>query len=182
VDISRPRQRVVIVNGPAGVGKTTVGRLLAARAANGACIEGDALAGFVVTRKPGMVRQGLGYENGATIASNYVRAGFDLVVFEYCFEEQGHVHRFLAAYTAAVQVFLFTLWAPLAVVEERERARAGRSRLGARVAACHRAMAARLDELGEVVDALGPPEQIAELLDRRSSAGEGACAAAGPVR
>jgi hypothetical protein len=34
--------RVVVVNGPAGVGKTTVGRLLAARARNGVCIEGDA--------------------------------------------------------------------------------------------------------------------------------------------
>jgi predicted ABC-type ATPase len=180
--MTRAQQRVVIVNGPAGVGKTTVGRLLAARAANGACIEGDALAGFIVTREPGMVRQGLAYANGATIAANYARAGYDLVVFECCFEERGHVQRFLDAYTAAVQVFLFTLWAPLAVVKEREQARAGRPRLGERVVTCHRAMAARLDELGEVVEALAPPQQIAELLDRRSRAGEGACAAPDPVR
>ena len=54
-----PQQRVVIVNGPAGVGKTTIGRLLAARAANGVCIHGDALADFIVTRVAGSVEQGL---------------------------------------------------------------------------------------------------------------------------
>ena len=116
------------------------------------------------------MRPGLGYENGATIAANFVRAGDDLVVFEYCFEERRHVQRFLDAYAAPAPVFLFTLWAPLAVVEARERARNGRSPLGERVAACHRAMAARLDELGEVVEALAAPPQIAELLDRRSLA------------
>lgn len=182
VATSRPPQRVVILNGPAGVGKTTVGRLLAARAENGVCIDGDALAGFIVTRTPGAVREGLSYENGATIAANYVRAGYDLVVFEYCFEERGHVKRFLDAYAAAAPVFLFTLWAPLVVVEERERARAGRSRLGERVAACHRAMAARLDELGEVVEALAPPPEIAELIDRRSHAGKDVCATPGRVQ
>ncbi len=80
--------RVVILNGPAGVGKTTVGRLLAGRVTNGVCIEGDALASFIVTRVPGAVRAGLGYENGATIAANYLRGGYELVVFEYCFEER----------------------------------------------------------------------------------------------
>jgi predicted ABC-type ATPase len=44
------RQRVVINNGPSGVGKTTIGRLLAARVTNGVCIHGDALAGFIVAR------------------------------------------------------------------------------------------------------------------------------------
>jgi predicted ABC-type ATPase len=173
------RQRVVILNGPAGVGKSTVGRLLAGRVANGVCIEGDALAGFVVNRSPGSVQQGLGYENGATIAANYIRGGYDLVVFEYCFEERRHVERFLDAYTAPAPVFLFTLWAPLAVVEERERARAGRSRLGERVAACHRAMEQRLDELGDVIEAVAAPMALGELIDRRSLATAGHPGAAG---
>jgi predicted ABC-type ATPase len=145
------RQRVVILNGPAGVGKSTVGRLLAGRVANGVCIEGDALAGFVVNRSPGSVQQRLGYENGATIAANYIRGGYDLVVFEYCFEERRHVERFLDAYTAPAPVFLFTLWAPLAVVLRRESARAGRQRLGDRVTECYQAMVRGLGELGDVV-------------------------------
>ena len=105
--MSESGQRVVILNGPPGVGKTTIGRLLAARAANGACIGGDALAGFIVTRVAGSVDQGPGYVNGATIAANYLRAGYDLVVFEYSFEHPRHVHRFLEAYDEAAPVSLF---------------------------------------------------------------------------
>jgi hypothetical protein len=127
VDPRRPPQRVVILNGPAGVGKTAIGRRLAGRDANGVCIEGDALAGFIVNRTPGAVRQGLGYVNGATLAANYIRGGYDLVVFEYCFEERRHVQCFFDAYAAPAAVFLFTLWAPLAIVEQRERARDGRA-------------------------------------------------------
>jgi predicted kinase len=163
----------VILNGPPGVGKTTVGRLLAARVRNGVCIEGDALAGFIVTRDPEAVSTGMGYENGATLAANFVRAGYDMVVFEYCFEEPAHVRRFLDAYDGAAPVALFTLWAPLAVVRERESGRAGRPPLGERVAACHAAMERRLDELGEIVDTGVAPAEAAELIDRRSRAAAG---------
>ena len=55
------------------------------------------------------------------LAANYIRGGYDLVVFESCFEKRRHVQRFLGAYAAPAPVFLFTLWAPLAVVERRER-------------------------------------------------------------
>jgi 2-phosphoglycerate kinase len=41
---------VVLLNGPAGAGKTTVGRKLAAGARNGVCVHGDDLKGFVVSR------------------------------------------------------------------------------------------------------------------------------------
>lgn len=173
-----PQQRVVIVNGPAGVGKTTIGRLLAARAANGVCIHGDALADFIVTRVAGSVEQGLAYVNGATLAANYLRAGYDLVVFEYCFEHPRHVQRFLDAYNAAAPVSLFTLWAPLELVQERERARDGPRRLGDRVEACYRSMHANLDGLGRVLDNLDAPERIAETLDGLSLSGGGLCLAA----
>ena len=73
------------------------------------------------------VAAGLGYENGATIAANFVRAGYDLVVFEYCFEEHGHVS-VSSTRTPRRRRFLFTLWAPLRGGRARERARAGRRR------------------------------------------------------
>jgi ABC-type transport system involved in cytochrome c biogenesis ATPase subunit len=34
--------QVVVLNGPAGVGKTSIGRLLAGTARNGACVHGEA--------------------------------------------------------------------------------------------------------------------------------------------
>jgi hypothetical protein len=127
-------QRVVIVNGPAGVGKTTVGRLLAARAANGVCIHGDAPADF-----------------------------------EYCFESADDGRRFLDAYDGPATVSLFTLWAPLDAVVERERRRVGRAPLGERVEACYRSMESNLADLGRVVENVGPPHEVARVLDELSA-------------
>ena len=168
---ANPKQRVVIVNGPSGVGKTTIGRLLAARAQDGVCIHGDALAGFIVRRESESVERGLGYVNGATIAANYIRAGYGLVVFEYVFEEASHVQRFLDAYDAPAPVHLFTLWAELAVVQARARDGAGRQRDGDRVAACYEVIRANLGELGLVVENAGDPGDVATRLDELSVAG-----------
>jgi predicted ABC-type ATPase len=168
-------QRVVILNGPSGVGKTTIGRLLAGRAKNGVCIHGDALAGFIVARDPDTVERGLGYVNGATIAANYIRAGYELVVFEYVFEEARHVRRFLAAYDAGAPVHLFTLWAELAVVQARARDGDGRRRNTARVEACYEAIEANLGTLGYVVESSGDPSAVAATLDDLSLAGRGVC-------
>jgi predicted ABC-type ATPase len=162
-------QRVVILNGPAGVGRTTVGRLLARRAPNGVCIHGDTLADFIVTRVDGVVETGLGCVNGATVAANFIRAGYDLVVFEYCLESGAHVRRFLDAYDAAAPVSLFTLWAPFEVIVEREQERVGRGPLGARVEACYRSIGSNLGELGQIVPNVGAPEGVAAVLDELSA-------------
>jgi chloramphenicol 3-O-phosphotransferase len=161
--------RVVVVNGPPGVGKTTVARLLAARAANGVCISGDTLADFIVRRRDGDVRLGLGYESGALLAANYLDAGYELVVFEYCFERADHIERFRSAYSGAAPVSVFTLWAPLHVVCEREAQRPDRRRLGDRVRECWETMRAHLAELGEVVENDADPAEVAERLDRLAS-------------
>ena len=44
---------MVVLNGPPAVGKTTVGRRLAATARNGVCVHGDDLKRFVVATEPG---------------------------------------------------------------------------------------------------------------------------------
>ena len=75
------RPRVVIVNGPAGVGKTTTARSLAALARSAACVHGDDLRGFIV-RRDAPVATGLGYRNGATVAGNFIAGGYDLVVLD----------------------------------------------------------------------------------------------------
>ena len=166
---------VVLLNGPAGVGKTTVGRALASLAPNGACIHGDCLKRFIVSRTDGAVRGGLGYINGASVAANCVDAGYDLGVFEYVFERPSHVDRFRASFHAPAPVHLFTLWAPLSIVVERERGRPDRERLGDRVVACYRAIEGRLDQLGHRVDTVDrSPGEVAEEIYRLCGEGLGA--------
>ncbi len=151
---------VVLLNGPAGVGKTTIGRRLAGTARNGVCIHGDALRDFVVTKQDGTVGTGLSYVGGAALAEMYLQAGYDLVVFEFVFEAPGHVARFREAFTHPARLELVTLWAPLSTVSEREAGRIDRERLGERVRTCWQTMSDNLDRLGPIVDATAPPETV----------------------
>lgn len=151
---------VVVLNGPAGVGKTTIGRRLAGTAGNGVCIHGDALKDFIVTRQDGTVDTGLAYVGGAALAEVYLRAGYDLVVFEFVFDAPGHVARFREAFTHPARLELVTLWAPLATVSEREPERPGRDRLGEQVRTCWQRMSDNLGRLGPIVDATAAPDAV----------------------
>jgi chloramphenicol 3-O-phosphotransferase len=161
-------QRVVILNGPAGVGKTTTARLLASMVPNGACVHGDALKDFVVSRQDGAVRQGLGFLNGASIVTNFVEGGYDLVVFDFVFEKPHGVDVFRSGYLGTAPVHLFTLWADLDRVIDRERSRPGRERLGQRVTDCYRTMEQHLGSLGAVIDTseISPRQVVDEILAR----------------
>lgn len=156
---------IIILNGPAGVGKTTVGRLLAGLVPNGACVHGDMFKEFIVSRIDGQVAGGLAYVNGATVAANFLRAGYRRVVFEFVFEQPKFVARFLDALPIQVPIFLYTLWAPLEVVVTRESNRVGRERLGDRVIECHHLMTQSLAELGTIVENVNvSAEQTAQYI------------------
>lgn len=157
--------RVILLNGPPGVGKTTVGNALASLVDNGACIYGDHLKSFIVSRVEGKVAGGLGYKNGAAVATNFIVAGYELVVFEYVFEKPTHVARFLEFFRLKVPVHLFTLWAPLKVIIEREQARQNRTKLGNRVVECYQTIERNLDQLGYRIDNTdAQPIEISKLI------------------
>lgn len=161
---------VVILNGPAGVGKTTAARLLASTVGNGACVHGDAFKGFIVRRQDGAVRQGLGFLNGASVVTNFVESGYDLVVFE----KPDGLEVFRCGYGASAPVHLFTLWADLETVIQRERHREGRERLGQRVCTCYGMMEQHLPALGRIIDTTqASPAMVASHIAALCIAGEG---------
>jgi predicted kinase len=153
-------QLVVIVNGPAGVGKSSVAPRVAARAPNAACIAGDELKRFVVTRaEPPTVQLGLAYVGAAALTDVFLAAGYDLVVVDFVFERPRHIRRYTESLRTPVQVLTLTLWAPLEIVHRRREQRA---RPGGRHGGADRSwhvIADHLDELGAVIDACGTIEQ-----------------------
>lgn len=158
-------RQVVLLTGPAAVGKTTIGRRLAATSRNGVCIHGDDLRRMVVTREPGLVRQGLSYVGAAALTDVFLDAGYELVVFEFAFAAPRHVERFRRALRTGVAPRLVTLWAPLSVTLARDRARAVAARLGDdAVIASWAQLEAHLSELGTVVDADAPAAQIVDAV------------------
>lgn len=158
-------RQVVLLNGPAAVGKTTVGRRLAATAGNGVCVHGDDLRRMVVTRQPGTVREGLTYVGAAALADVFLEAGYELVVVEYTFPAPRHVERLRRALRSPVPVRLVTLWAPLAVTLARDRSRVPADQRGeAAVTASWAELEAHLADLGPVVDADAPVAQVVDAI------------------
>ena len=166
--------KLIIINGPAGVGKTTVARKLANFGENSACIHGDDFKGYIIKRNLNAVATGLGYKNGATVSSNFINGGYDLVIFEYVFENDVHLPKYLNNLDADCPVFLVTLWADQNTVVKREAQRQERERLGARVLECYSAMQTALDKLGLVIDTTNKsPDEVAEEVWNSIQRGEG---------
>jgi hypothetical protein len=137
------------------VGKTTVARALAATATNGACVHGDALRNFIVTRQRGSVRARTTYRAAARVSAVFIESGYDLIVVDYVFSNPGQVAEYREELARELPLFCFLLWAPRSIVEERERRRANRRRLGKQVAKTYAAMERHPGDLGFTIDTNG---------------------------
>jgi GrpB-like predicted nucleotidyltransferase (UPF0157 family)/predicted kinase len=158
---------IVVINGPPGVGKTTVATALSALQPGTVHICGDELRSFAPPDARRRLGSGSTYRAGAVLADAYTGMGASRVLFDYVFLRPLHIAYFWNALGENVSAHLFTLWAPLEVVEERERMRAGRAPLGVAVADCHREIEANRQVLGHFLqtgDAL--PEVVAGEIHR----------------
>jgi predicted kinase len=153
-------QLVLLINGPAGVGKSSIAPRIAMRAPNAACIAGDDLKRFVVNRaEPPAVESGLSYVGAAALTDVFLTAGYELVVIDFVFEHPRHIRRYTEALDTQVQILALTLWAPLAVVQGRHDQRGRPGQHHDSPSRSWHAIAAHLDDLGAVVDAQGTIEQ-----------------------
>lgn len=78
---------VVVINGPAGGGKTTVSRLLAQRHPGTINIAGDALRHFAPQEVRDFLGTGSTYRFGAELAAAYLAMGAAQVLFDYVFDD-----------------------------------------------------------------------------------------------
>lgn len=153
--------QVIIINGPAGVGKSTICRVLSELSPGTIAISGDALRHFA----PRDVRDHLGpgstYRAGAALATAYLDMGATRIVFDYIFDSPEKLALFRSGLPAWVATHCFTLWAPLERVIEREARRDGRERLGDAVVTTFRALERNLHALGHVIANTETPEATA---------------------
>ena len=128
---------LLIINGPPGVGKTTVARHLAGGKPGTVCVHGDDLRAFAPADARAHLGGGSTYRAAAALVRAYLGMGATRVLFDYVFLRRSHVEHFFGALgDTDAPVTMFTLWAPLAVVEAREAERPLRSPLGEAVREC----------------------------------------------
>jgi len=121
---------VIVINGPAGVGETTVSRVLARRHPGAINIAGDALRHFAPENVRHSLRPGSTYRASAALATAYLTMGASKVPFEYVFDDAEKLDLFCSGLPDKAPVSVFTLWAPIDRVIDREANRIERERLG----------------------------------------------------
>jgi chloramphenicol 3-O-phosphotransferase len=165
--------RVLILNGPPAVGKTSVARLMHGRVAGAVCVHGDDLRAFVPDAAAAHLGGGSTYRAAAALVREYVAMGARALVFDYCFLNARHVEHFRDALGDGIETTLVTLWAPLDVVRARDARRASlpgaaREALGEKVDECRRSMDANRADLGEFHDVgTQSPDALAAKLAAR---------------
>lgn len=120
-------QRLILINGLGGSGKTTVGRLLLDLLPSAAYFDFDSVT-CVSPFEYGEPMFELGHRNAAAVAKNFLSAGYDSVVMCSGCGSQKHLDQFLSLLPERLPVFWFFLQASK---DERKRRKSLRARDGA---------------------------------------------------
>jgi len=157
--------KIIIINGPPGVGKSTTAELLTQSSQNSVCIRGDDIKHWIVNRNSEELTKGLTYINGGTCCRNYLKAGYELIVFEYVFTKKVDVERFIENCGMKESCFLFTLIAPLSIIKQREALRPNRKRLGKAIDIAYDEIINNKSDLGTFIDTeFLSPQEVCELI------------------
>jgi len=163
---------VIILNGPPGVGKTAVAAALRSLVPGTVSISGDELRAFAPPDARAHLGGGATYRAGGVLSAAFLEMGAARVLFDYVFLRSAHFRYFREALSAAPSVHVFTLWAPLEVITERNAARSVRPRLGLKLGDTYSEIEQNLPEMGEIIEAFSADvEQLARRIHERVAHG-----------
>lgn len=164
-------RKIIIINGPSGVGKSTISHILSRSIKKGVHIDVDMLRHLVAN--PRLVREqiDLAYSNAAALADNFLNAGYTVIV-----DGVFPTGRDLAAFCRALEtediaVFAYTLSGKLQVLQQRDAMKTGSDRHRRRVKKLRNSMHAEADSLGAFIDTtdlgiMQTVEHIKKMLNR----------------
>jgi predicted kinase len=155
--------QVLVINGSAGVGKTTIGRALARRSPGTIHISGDAVRSFAPANTRDHLGPGSTYRAAAALAASYLDMGAARVLVDYVFDRAETIELFRRGLSAGIAFHVFTLWAPLDEVIHRETTRVGRERMGDAVTKTYEALEHNLAGLGRIIANTGSPKKRSRI-------------------
>lgn len=159
---------VLVINGPPGVGKSTVTAQLRTLVPGTVAISGAELRAFAPLDARAHLGGGATYRVAGALASAFMQLGAKRVLFEYEFLRASHLAYFRDALTVPAELHIFTLWAPLECVVERSGGQPGARPSALALADSYREMARNLGQLGQIVETeRRSAEQVARHIHER---------------
>ena len=163
---------IIVINGPAGVGKSTICQHLKNVYPEFIHISGDCLRSFAPENAKKLLGPGSTYAAAAALIIAYLDMGAENILFDYIFTspEQAKTFRNRLPSDDIAQCHFVTLWAPWDTVKMREATRQERERLGSQVKQTYETMQANLaafgKPLGMVINNTDQPETTAAVILR----------------
>ena len=157
--------KVIIINGPSGVGKSTISHILSRSIRKGVHIDVDILRHLVTNYSLTREQINLAYRNAASLTDNFLAAGYTVII-DGVFPAGEDLATFRDALkTANTAIYVYTLSGRLQVIQQREAMKTGSKRRRQQVKKLHNSMHADADKLGIIVDTtnLGIMETVAHI-------------------
>jgi predicted kinase len=158
-------KRIIIVNGPSGVGKSTISNILSREVKRGVHIDVDILRHLVANYRLTHEQVHLAYRNAASLANNFLDAGYTVIV-DGVFPTGHDLRGFCQMLKAQrIRVYVYTLSGKLPVLLQREAMKVGSHSRRLKVKELYQKMEKEADRLGVKIDTtdLGVMETVAVI-------------------